>query len=284
MMMRKLEPDGKTGNYSVLSNIYQNRKYTFAIAIPTATIISGLFLHFNRLQIIPDLTLVVIALLLFIFLLYVLRQNSWFNILNKKLIFDEALYRSIFDQAPIGIAIMQGKAHADRPELVDTIINSTYSEILGRDENELRQMTWVEITHSEDLPADLKKFDQFKKGVINGYSMEKRFIKPDGSIVWTLMTVSPLSGEYNDHSVHLCLIKDITSQKSAEAALVESESKYRAITENMSDVVWQTDLDLKTVYISPSVEKILGESVEEHIRKMKEEKFPEHTLKELIQF
>ncbi|NLC85073.1 MAG: PAS domain-containing protein [Ruminococcaceae bacterium] len=151
MMMRKLEPDGKTGNYSVLSNIYQNRKYTFAIAIPTATIISGLFLHFNRLQIIPDLTLVVIALLLFIFLLYVLRQNSWFNILNKKLVFDEALYRSIFDQAPIGIAIMQGKTFADLPELVATIINPTYAEILGRDENELRQMTWVEITHTEDL-------------------------------------------------------------------------------------------------------------------------------------
>ncbi len=232
-------------------------------------------------QMIPDITVVAVVLLLYFSLLYILLQHSRLNSLNKKLAFDEALYRSVFDQAPIGIAIMQDKTHANRPEFGDMTINPTYAKILGRQEYDLRNMTWVEITHTEDLAADLEKFDQFKKGEINGYTMEKRFIKPDGSIVWTLKIVSPLLGVYDDHSIHLCLIEDIANQKAAEAALIESEKKYRHITEKMSDVVWQTDLNLKTTYVSPSVEKLLGESVEEHMKRKLEEKFPKLTLQKI---
>ncbi|MBN1552558.1 EAL domain-containing protein, partial [bacterium] len=78
-----------------------------------------------------------------------------------------------------------------------------------------------------------------------------------------------------------CILQDITNQKAAEAALIESEKKYRNIAENMSDVVWQTDLNLRTIYISPSVQKLLGESPEEHMQRRLEEKFPEQTIKYL---
>ena len=62
------------------------------------------------------------------------------------------------------------------------------------------------------------------------------------------------------------------------SALIESEKKYRSITENMSDVVWQMDLNLKTTYVSPSVEKLLGESIEEHMYRKMDEKFSAQTL------
>ncbi len=71
-----------------------------------------------------------------------------------------------------------------------------------------------------------------------------------------------------------CILQDITNQKAAESALIESEKKYRNIAENMSDVVWQTDLNLRTLYISPSVEKLLGESPEDHMKRKIEDKFP----------
>ncbi|HHU13401.1 MAG TPA: EAL domain-containing protein [Clostridiaceae bacterium] len=86
---------------------------------------------------------------------------------------------------------------------------------------------------------------------------------------------------HTDHLVHICQIIDITSQKEAETALIESEKKFRNITENMSDVVWQTDLNLVTTYISPSVERLLGESAEAQMMRKPEEKFPPQALAEV---
>ena len=63
--------------------------------------------------------------------------------------------------------------------------------------------------------------------------------------------------------------------------LVKSEAKYRQIAENVTDVVWMADLDMKTTYITPSVVKMLGESPEAHMKRTVEEKFTPDSLKRL---
>ncbi|NLV82285.1 MAG: diguanylate cyclase, partial [Synergistaceae bacterium] len=69
-----------------------------------------------------------------------------------------------------------------------------------------------------------------------------------------------------------CILKDITKQKAAENSLRLSEEKYRKITENISDIIWTTDMNLKTTYVSPSIEYVLGESVQDHLKQSLEEK------------
>ncbi len=183
----------------------------------------------------------------------------------------------IFDQAPIGIAI----SHSRDPKLSDKNIikiNSEFEQITGRTKEELIDSGWAKITHPDDLDEDIENFNKLQAGEIKSYSMEKRYVKPDGSVVWVYMVVASLAPLAGNKLNHMCLIQDITNQKAALAALIESETKYRSITENMSDVVWQMDLDLKTTYVSPSVEKLLGESIEEHMNRKMEEKFPAQTL------
>jgi two-component system, cell cycle sensor histidine kinase and response regulator CckA len=74
------------------------------------------------------------------------------------------------------------------------------------------------------------------------------------------------------------LQQEIEERRQAEKALRESETKYRRITENISDVVWITDLDLKYVYVSPSVERLFGEPVDAYMNKTLEERFPPDSL------
>ena len=89
----------------------------------------------------------------------------------------------------------------------------------------MQNVSWVDITHPDDVAADLEMFEKLKKGEIDSYTMEKRYIRPDGSIVWTNMTVSHFRYAPNDEIIHLCLLEDITMHKQAEEALKESEPK-----------------------------------------------------------
>ncbi|MEE9910599.1 MAG: PAS domain S-box protein [Deltaproteobacteria bacterium] len=78
-----------------------------------------------------------------------------------------------------------------------------------------------------------------------------------------------------------CIFVDITDHKRAEEALRESENKYRRITDNIADVVWIADANLKITYVSRSIEKMVGEPRERYLQRAIEEKFPPDALKQI---
>ena len=131
----------------------------------------------------------------------------------------EKFYSSIFKQAPVGIAIIRDTNFTRTKGFEDIYINPMYEQILGRTKNELQSLTWMEITHPEDLVIELEYFEQFKKGKIDYYSREKRYIKPDGSCVWVDMLISPFASLGGETSDHVCIIMDITKRKEIEATL-----------------------------------------------------------------
>ena len=85
---------------------------------------------------IPDIIIVTCLLMLFFVLLHTWEQNAVLRVLGKKLAKNEALYRSVFNQAPIGIAIMNDKKFASQSELENMNINPMFEQIIGRNSQE----------------------------------------------------------------------------------------------------------------------------------------------------
>ncbi len=137
------------------------------------------------------------------------------NVLEQKLNEQKLTFDMIFDQAPIGIAISQS-CDTENPEGTITRINSMYEKITGRTLEELAKLGWEKITHPDDLEEDLKYFRKLQSGEIKSYSLEKRYIKPDGSFVWVYMVVAALT---SNRCNYICLIQDISERKKIESNL-----------------------------------------------------------------
>ncbi len=126
----------------------------------------------------------------------------------------EERFRTIFEEAPLGIGIFDsitGKA---------TQVNQRYAEIVDRTREEILETDWRRYTHPDEVEENQHKIDLMMEGRISGFSMNKRFIRPDGKEVWVSITVTQFrSDEYEDRC-YLCMVEDITSRKKAEEEIL----------------------------------------------------------------
>jgi len=215
-------------------------------------------------RMIPDVIIALSFLFLFVALLNTWIQHSVLKELSRKLTLDEALYRSMFEQAPIGIALVNDKSFISQTEFGHMNINPMFERILGRTSRDLDNLNWADITHPDDLHADLEKFMQFKRGEINDYTLEKRFLRPDGSSVWTNMKISPLLDIPHKHSLHLCLLEDISARKEINETLKESERSKAVLLANLPGMAYRCKYDRKWTmqYVSAGCYKLTGYTAE----------------------
>ena len=123
---------------------------------------------------------------------------------------------------------------------------------------ELEKIKHLEITESRTLQLEMKR--------------------KDGSTVCTEVKFSFIRDENQRPVGILGITRDITDRKNAEEKLRESERQYRLLTEKMSDIVWITDMNLRTIYISPSIKNVLGFSQEERMRQKLDEQLTPQSL------
>ena len=104
--------------------------------------------------------------------------------MSSKLQASETLFRTLFEQAPAGIAIARDNRFVSH-------INPELERILGRSKEELVSISWTEILHPEDVQEGHEQFAEFKEDGAWAKSLTKRFIKPDGSVVWVNIVAAP---------------------------------------------------------------------------------------------
>ncbi|MCE9602313.1 MAG: PAS domain S-box protein [Gemmatimonadetes bacterium] len=118
-------------------------------------------------------------------------------------------------------------------------VNQTLCELLGYPRDELVTKTWAELTHPEDLPADVAAFERVLRGEANGYKMDKRFIRKDGAVVHA--TIDVLAERLPDGSVDRCFatVADITLRVQAEATLRASSDLLAKLAKQVPGVIYQ---------------------------------------------
>jgi len=178
--------------------------------------------------------------------------------ISDKLKEREILFKTIFDQAPIGIAIGKNSKYVNIDNKPG--VNHAFEIITGRKKEELINISWADITHPDDLAKDLEYFEEFKSGNINGYDMDKRYIKPDGSEVWIHMRIVPINLYNTNNEYHLCIIEDITERKNIEKALMESERSKAVLLDNLPGMAYRClfDKDWTMQFISAGCFKLTG--------------------------
>jgi PAS domain S-box-containing protein len=134
----------------------------------------------------------------------------------KKLIESEIEFKTLFEQAPVGIAKLDTKTG----KFIE--INKEYCHITGYTEEELKEMDFKQITFPDDLSNDLSNMEKLINGFISEFSMEKRYYNKSGKIVWVNLFVAPLWKNSDEPKNHIAIVEDITEKKEAEQSLKQS--------------------------------------------------------------
>jgi len=155
--------------------------------------------------------------------------------INEKLAEQEELFRTVFEQSPIGIAISGTRGITDA--------NPMFEKIVGRSNEEILSADWAEYSHPDDVKKDIELLNQFYAGEINGYSMHKRYFKPDGTVVWANIILAPLKIADKSEIKYLCLVEDITERLQTERDLLESERSKSVLLSNLPGMAYRCKYD-----------------------------------------
>ncbi|MEY4762569.1 MAG: hypothetical protein RLZZ200_2425 [Pseudomonadota bacterium] len=134
----------------------------------------------------------------------------------------EGRFVATFEQAAVGIALVSTAGHWLRT-------NRRLSDILGYSQEELMALSFQEITFPEDLETDLDSMSRMLRGEISSYSMEKRYVRKDGRILWCRLTVALVWKSAGVPDYFIAVIQDIDAQKAAE---VEALARTRELEQS----------------------------------------------------
>ena len=131
-------------------------------------------------------------------------------------------FRSYFELGLIGMAIT-----SPAKEIVE--VNDEICRILGYERDELLIRTWAELTHPDDLSADVAQFERVMAREIDGYSIDKRFVRKDGRVIDATISVKAVRRADGAVDYFVALLQDVTFRKRAEEELRKQNEALQTI-------------------------------------------------------
>lgn len=168
----------------------------------------------------------------------------------------EELFRLSFEASPIGVALVGLDGRFLR-------VNDALCRIVGYGEEELLSRTFQEITHPDDLAEDLALLAQLDAGTIPKYSMEKRYLRPDGNVVTVQLDVTLVRDTGGERLHYIAQIQDVSERVAMLESLRAAEAVQRACIDALEEGVALSTLDGTVMLLNPAGERILGYDAQE---------------------
>jgi PAS domain S-box-containing protein len=175
--------------------------------------------------------------------------------INHTLSEREAFLASIVNQTSVGIAVVSQEGRF-------VFVNNGYCKIVGWLESQLLTKSLKDITYPEDQKANvllLKKLNQTKQW----FETEKRYVRPDGSLVWCLLSVSSVKLEEGMPPRIMAVCQDISARKQSEIALLQTEERFKLLAKATNDTVWDWDLSTNLIWWNEGFRTMFGYSIED---------------------
>ena len=146
----------------------------------------------------------------------------------------ERRYRALVEDAPVAVAhnTMDGRFE---------YVNRAFCDLVGYSLDELRAKTWQEITHPDDVGADLSFGHRVLAQQLPNYTLQKRYVRKDGSAVWVELFGNFVFDDRGRPVQGVAVAIDITARRQADAALRESEERFRDLANNIDQFAWTCD-------------------------------------------
>ena len=168
----------------------------------------------------------------------------------------EALFRAVFDNAAVGIAQAS-------PQGQFMQMNQYFCHLLGYEHDEILKMgfNFKQVTLPEDLDADVQHVQELIDGRADSFTMEKRYIRKDASIVWVYLAVQLVRASDGTPEYFIAAVHDISERKRGEEALALAASVFTHAREG----IMITDVDGNIVNVNDSFTRITGYTRDETI-------------------
>ena len=156
---------------------------------------------------------------------------------EEKLIESEVRFRTIFEQSSLGMSLL------DIDSKKFTRVNQAFCQMLGYSVDELQSLTLTDITYSDDLKVSLELTEEkeYLEGKSSGYTLEKRYIRKDNSLIWVRVNAVVLRDLQNNPTDFLGIIEDITEQKQIQEDFIEEKNLLQNLIDAMPNGIFLKD-------------------------------------------
>jgi two-component system, cell cycle sensor histidine kinase and response regulator CckA len=168
----------------------------------------------------------------------------------------EARLSRTFELAPIALKQLT-------PDGRPIEVNQRLLDLFGYSREEFLRLLYPDFTHPDDVAADQDGRARLLAGEIPLHRMKKRLVRKDGTVFWGVLTMALVRTATGAPDYFVAAVEDITARKRAEAALEESEERYRSLFELHPDVVVAFDLAGRFTRVNPASEDVAGYRPEE---------------------
>lgn len=146
----------------------------------------------------------------------------------------EQRFRAIFDSSSLGISVTSIQGYSIQ-------YNTAFRDMFGYSDEDLKTLTFMDMTHPEDVEPHLSLIQEVMAGKRNGFTLDKRYLKKNGDVLWGRLNVSVVRNLQGEPLFAISMVENITEKKLAEENLRRTKAQLQRMVRMSPVIIFSLD-------------------------------------------